>query len=161
MKPKSAYGVGKIYTAIVKKVKDDRVLFDIKQLWFTADGQEEVTKKAVFFIRQKNFNPFIFFKKEDIVDVKVVNLHNRNKNIYHMKYEVIPCTLPMDEYIKEHPIGTMVQGKIETITGSTMMVCLAPNVYALTKRSKHAHTGQIVNCKIDRFHNQKISLRVF
>ena len=45
MKPKSAYGVGKIYTAIVKKVKDDRVLFDIKQLWFTADGQEEVNTR--------------------------------------------------------------------------------------------------------------------
>lgn len=161
MKPKSSYGVGRIYTAIVKKVKEDRVLFDIKQLWFNADGQEEVTKKAVFFIRQKNFNPFIFFKKEDIVDVKVVNLHNPYKNIYQMEYEVIPCSLPTDEYIKEHPIGTMVQGTIESITGSTMMVCLAPNVYVLTKRCKHARTGQIVDCKIDRFHNKKISLRIF
>ena len=161
MKPKSSYGLGRIYTAIVKKVKDNRILFDIKQLRFNADSQEEVTKKAVFFIRQKHFNPFIFVKKEDIVDVKVVNLYNPDKNIYHMEYEVVPCTLPADEYIKTHPIGTMVQGTIEAITGSTMLVCLAPNVYALTKRTKHARTGQIVDCKIDRFHNQKISLRVF
>lgn len=161
MKPKSSYGIGKIYTAVVKKVKKDRILFDIKQFRFNADSQEEITKKAVFFIKQKNFNPFICFKQEDIIDVKVVNLHNPSKNIYHMEYEVILCTLPADEYIKTHPIGTMVQGTIETITGSTMMVCLAPNVCALTKRTKHARTGQKIDCKIDRFHNQKISLRVF
>lgn len=161
MKTKSSYGIGKIYTAVVKKVKKDRIFFDIKCFIFNPEEQEEIVKKAVFFIKQKNFNPFICFKQEDIVDVKVVNLHNPCKNIYHMEYEVIPCTLPADEYIKEHPVGTMVQGTIESITGATMTVCLAPNVYALTKRSKHAHTGQSIDCKIDRFHNQKISLRVF
>lgn len=161
MKTTSSYGKGKVYTAVVKKVKNDRVLFDIKQLIFCEGEPLEIIKKAVFFIRQKNFNPFICFKQEDIIDVRVVNLHNPDKNIYHMAYEVVPCTLPADEYIKEHPIGTMVQGTIESITGSTMMVCLAPNVYALTKRTKHAHTGKIIDCKIDRFHNQKISLRVF
>ena len=161
MKTASSYGKGKIYTAVVKKVKKNRILFDIKQLIFCEDEPLETIKKAVFFIRQKNFNPFICFKPEDIVDVKVVNLHNPSKNIYHMAYEVVLCTLPADEYIKKHPIGTMVQGTIESITGATMTICLASNVYALTKRTKHAHTGKIIDCKIDRFHNQKISLQVF
>ena len=66
MKPKSAYGVGKIYTAIVKKVKDDRVLFDIKQLWFTADGQEEVTKKQ-FSLSDKKTSIHLSFSKKKIL----------------------------------------------------------------------------------------------
>lgn len=161
MKATSSYGIGKTYTAVVKRVKKDRIFFDIKCFFFNAEEQKEIVKKAVFFIKQKNFNPFICFKQEDIVDVKVVNLHNPNKNIYHMAYEVIPCSLPTDDYIKEHPVGTLVQGTIDSITGSTMTVCLAPNVYALTKRTKHAHTGQTIDCKIDKYRNQKISLRVF
>ncbi len=161
MKTKSSYGIGKIFTAVVKKIKKDKIFFDIKQLLFNEDGQEEITRKAAFFIKQKHFNPHLFFKKEKIVDVRVVRLLNPRKNACFLDYEVVPCTLPVDEYIKAHPIGTMVQGTIETITGATMTICLAPNVYAVTKRCNHAHTGQIIDCKIDRFHNQKISLRVF
>ena len=161
MKPGSSYGVGKIYSAVVKKVKKDKIFFDIKLFTFNDSEAGQTVKKAAFFIKQKHFNPFIFFKRESIVEVCVTRLLNPQKNACSLDYEVVPCLLPIDIFIYEHPVGTMVQGTIETITGSTMMVCLAPNVYAITKRSKHAHTGQVIDCKIDKFRNQKISLRVF
>ena len=74
MKTKSSYGIGKIFTAVVKKIKKDKIFFDIKQLLFNEDGQEEITRKAAFFIKQKHFNPHLFFKKEKIVDKRMRKL---------------------------------------------------------------------------------------
>lgn len=161
MKKKNSYGVGRIYTAVIRKIKNDRIFFDIKQKLFDGETDVDVTKKAVFYIKQKNFNPFIYFKEGKEIEVEVVNLYNPNKNFYYLDYEVMPLILPVDEYIQEHPVGTMVEGTIENINGATMIICLAPNVYALTKRSKHARTGKNIICKIDRYHNKKLSLRVF
>ena len=161
MKTTSSDGKGKSYSAVVTKVKDDRVFFEMEYFRFTKNGIENSKKTGAFFIKQKNFNPHICFRCGEIVEVKVTKVFKPSENFYRLNYEVIPCSLPIDEFIKAHPIGTMVQGSIEAITGATMVICLAPNVYALTKRCKHARTGQIVDCKIDRFHNQKISLRVF
>ena len=31
MKKKNSYGVGRIYTAVIRKIKNDRIFFDIKQ----------------------------------------------------------------------------------------------------------------------------------
>ena len=161
MKPKTSYGIGKIYSAQIRSIKKDKVFFEIKLLSFFDFEPQEIIKKAAFFIKIKNFNPYTSFKIGETIDVKVIRLFNHKENACLLDYEVVPCILPADEYIKTHPVGSTVQGKIDTITGATMTIFLAPNVYALTKRSKHAHTGQIVDCKIDKFHNQKISLRVF
>ena len=161
MKTKSSDGKGNSYSAVVTKVKDDRVFFEMEYFRFTKSGIENSKKTAAFFVKQKNFNPHTCFKCGEIVEVKVIKVFKPSENFYHLNYEVIPCSLPIDEFIKAHPIGTMVQGSIEAITGATMVICLAPNVYALTKRCKHAHTGQKVDCKIDKYRNQEISLRVF
>ena len=160
MKTSDSDGLGKVYSAVITKVKDDRIFFELEYFSFINGKIENVKKIAAFFIKNLHLNPHTCFKCGQIVDVKVTKILKPSKNFYYLNYEVIPCILPADEFIQAHPVGSMVQGKIESLTGATMTVCLAPNVYAVTKRCKHARTGREIDCKIDKFHNQKISLRV-
>ena len=160
MKNSDSDGLGKIYSAVITKVKDDRVFFEVEYFALIRGKLEAMKKTAAFFIKRLRLNPHTFFKHGQIIDVKVTKILKPSKNFYYLNYEVIPCILPADEFIQAHPVGSMVQGKIESLTGATMTVCLAPNVYAITKRCNHARTGREIDCKIDKFHNQKISLRV-
>lgn len=92
--------------------------------------------------------------------VTVAKICKPPKNYYGLCYIVTPVILPMDVYIANNPIGSVVAGKIYSIHGSTMTVMLAENVLVITKRSHHARTGEVVDCKIDNYHRKKISLRV-
>ena len=63
MKPGSSYGVGKIYSAVVKKVKKDKIFFDIKLFTFNDSEAGQTVKKAAFFTRKvinENKCAFIF-----------------------------------------------------------------------------------------------------
>lgn len=153
--------IGETFSGKVTKIKDDRVFFIIERFRLQDNETVLIEENAAFFIHAGFFNPHKFFKTGEIVELKITRQYNPKKNPYSLHYEVLPLILPSDEYIKEHPIGSTVKGTIESITGATMVVYLAPNVYAVTKRIKHAKTGLKIDCKIDRFHNQKISLRVF
>lgn len=150
---KNGFQTGKSYIATVTKVQKDRVFFEMINKF------SEVFTVA-YFITGGNINPFQIFQNGQETFVTVQSLCNPEKNGITML--VTPDYLPVDKYVFDHPIGTSVDGVIEKITGSTMTVMLAPNVYALTKRCKHAKTGQQVTCKIDNYRerSKKLSLRV-
>lgn len=155
------FKINSSFPAVVTKVKDDRVFFDINRNVRSQSGFQSTTEKAAFFVKGHLFNPHLFFKKGDLVSVRVCKVCKPPQNYYGLNYVVIPEILPADIYIATHPVGSMVSGIISRITGATMIVSLADNVSVITKRSRRARTGTTVECKIDKYHAKKISVRVF
>ena len=149
-KPKHTVS-GNIVLAVVKKVKDDRVIFDINGL------------TAAYFIHGENFNPHKFFKHGEMIEVTIIKQCNYKQNAMGLFYIVSPEFLPIDLYIMEHQVGSMVEGIIFSIQGPLMTLMLDDNVFCTTKRSRHARTGSIVRCKIDKYNAKQryIAVRVF
>lgn len=154
------YRINASFPAIVSKIKDDRVFFNIVREIKTKNGVQTVSETAAFFVKGQRFNPHKVFHKGQFVPVTVTKICKPPKNYYGLCYIVTPKILPIDIYIASNPIGSIVSGTINAIHGSTMTVMLAENVLVITKRSHHARTGEVVNCKIDNYRRQRISLRV-
>lgn len=150
---KHGFETGKSYIATVTKVQKDRVFFEMTNKF------DDVLTVA-YFITGGHINPFQIFQNGQETFVTVLSLCNPEKNGITML--VTPDYLPVDEYVFDHPLGSTVDAVIEKVHGSTMTVMLAPNVYALTKRCKHAKSGLSIKCKIDNYRqrNKKLSLRV-
>lgn len=136
--------------AVITKVKDDRILCIV-------NGQA-----AAWFTKSGNLNLHTIFRKGESIKVFIIKQCNRQKNMLGLSYLVKPQTLPIDTYAKQHPVGTVVDGTIESIRGAAMTVSLAPNVSCITRRCPHARTGQQVRCKIDKYNanQQYLSIRV-
>lgn len=137
-------------SAIVKKVKDDRILFNIHGL------------NAAWFVHGGKLNLHTLYKKGEEVVVNIIKQCNYRQNASRLSYIVIPELLPVDVYAQTHPIGTTTSGTIDSINGSTMSVMLAENVFCITRRCRNARTGKTVSCKIEKYNsNQRyISIRV-
>lgn len=152
---KHGFETNKSYTAVVTKIMKDRIFFEIM------NTHGEVFTVA-YFITGGHINPFQIFRNGQRTFVTVLSLCNPEKNNCGITMLVVPDFLPVDDYIFEHPLGSTVDAVIEKVHGSTMTVMLAPNVYASTKRCKHAKSGLSIKCKIDNYRqrNKKLSLRV-
>lgn len=157
---RQAFKINSVFPAIVTKIKDDRVFFNITREIKTKSGTQTITETAAFFAKGHMFNPHLFFSKGRSVQVTVNKLCKPSQNFYGLSCIVTPVFLPSDVYIASHPVGSLVNGTIEAIHGSTMTVVLDKNVWVITKRCRHARTGEFVDCKIDKFRHQKISVRV-
>lgn len=151
---KYGFATSNSYPAVVTKVMKDRIFFEM-----TNKFGEMFT--AAYFIAGGNINPFQIFRVGQEIPVTIISLCDPAKNNYGITMLVEPDILPADVYLYEHPLGSTVEGVIEKITGETMLIMLDKNVYAFTKRCKHAKTGKLVSCKIDKYKNKKISLRTF
>ena len=86
-KPKHTVS-GNIVLAVVKKVKDDRVIFDINGL------------TAAYFIHGENFNPHKFFKHGEMIEVTIIKQCNYKQNAMGLFYIVSPEFLPIDSFRK-------------------------------------------------------------
>lgn len=157
---RNAFKINSVFPAVISQIKDDRVFFEITRVIVTKKGKQTVTETAAFFVKGHLFNPHLVFRKGELVSVIVNKICKPPKNFYGLTYLVTPAMLPADEYIALHPIGSRVFGTITEVHGATMTVILADNVQVITKRCKHARSGKIVDCKIDNFRRQKISLRI-
>lgn len=157
---RQTFKINSVFLAVVSKVKNDRILFEITRIISGKNGPQTITEIAAFFVKGHMFNPHLAFQKGQPVSVTVDKVCKPQKNYYGLSYLVTPVSLPADEFISLHPIGSMVSGTIIEIHGATMTVFLADNVTAVTKRCRHARSGKTVDCKIDNFRRRKISLRV-
>lgn len=137
------------YPAIVEKVFQNKVLFKIG---LTADMKE--FRYATYYVTGGNVNLFQIFTHKQFTTVTI------NKIFRNETLTVIPNELPVDYFIAKHPLGSTVFGKIHAITGSTVVVMLAPNVFCVTKRCKHAKTGMSVKCKINNYRASQKALSV-
>lgn len=144
---KYGFTCGKLYSAVVTKIENDRIFFEMEN-W------EHDIFTAAYFITGGNINPFQIFKIGQEIKVRVISLCNQAKNNYGITMLVVPNELPVDRFIHKHPLGSTVLGTIHAINGPTVVIMLAPNVYCVTKRCKHAKTGMRVPCKI---HNYRVS----
>ena len=154
------FKINSVFTAVISKINDDRVFFEITRVIFTKNGPQTITETAAFFVKGHMFNPHQVFHKGQDISVIVNKICKPPKNFYGLTYLVTPTMLPADEFIALHPVGSRVSGTITEVHGATMTVLLADNVMAVTKRCRHARSGKTVDCKIDNFRRQKISLRV-
>ncbi len=136
--------------AVITKVKDDRILCTINGL------------AAAWFVKRGNLNLHTMFRKGERIKVTIIKQCDHLLNALRLFYLVKPQTLPIDIYAKRHPVGTVVDGTIESIRGAAMTVSLAPNVSCITRRCPHARTGQQIRCKIDKYNanQQYLSIRV-
>lgn len=153
--------LGRVYNAVVTAVKKDRVIFAIEREVPTKAGIQTVTDNAAYFVHGERINLHKTFSKGQTVPVRVTKVCHPPHNAGWLSFIVRPEILPVDIYLQDHPVGSTVLGTITAVTGATMIVMLDDNVYALTKRSKHARTGISIRCKIDKFRNDKLSIRVF
>ena len=146
---------GQTYPAVVTKIKDNRVFFNMQ-------GRDGITLKAAYFINGHMINPHLVFAKGKNVPVILIRPLNFRKNALGIDFEVIPEMLPVDIFFLNYLINGVntVDGVIHKINGATMIVELAPNVYATTKRCRHAHTFMKVRCKIDKYSARKRTLSV-
>ena len=102
-------------------------------------------------------------KYGEMIEVTIIKQCNYKQNAMGLFYIVSPEFLPIDLYIMEHQVGSMVEGIIFSIQGPLMTLMLDDNVFCTTKRSRHARTGNIVRCKIDKYNAKQryIAVRVF
>ena len=153
--------LGRVYNAVVTAVKKDRVIFAIEREISTKAGVQTVTDNAAYFVHGEHINLHKIFSKGQTIPVRVTKVCHPPQNSGWLSFIVRPEILPVDTYLQAHPIGSTVQGTITAVMGATMIVMLDNNVYALTKRSKHARTGISIRCKLDKVRNDKLSIRVF
>lgn len=147
------FAQGSVYQASVSKIKNDRVFFKI-----TNKCGETFT--AAYFATRGNMNLHQVFKKGSLTEVSVICHCNPDKTHYGLHLLVSPQTLPPDDYMKNHAIGTIVQATIDSIKGAVMTLRLTDNVYCQTKRCKRAKTGDEISCKIERYNKNKHSISV-
>ena len=100
------------------------------------------------------------FKKGSLTEVSVICHCNPDKTHHGLHLLVLPQTLPPDDYMKNHAVGTIVQATIDSIKGAVMTLRLTDNVYCQTKRCKRAKTGDEISCKIERYNKNKHSISV-
>ncbi len=153
--------IGASYNAVVTAVKKDRVIFTIERVLKTKEGLKSIEEKAAYFVHGEKINLHQIFSKGETVPVQILKICHPPKDSNWLTFIVRPEVLPADTYVQDHPVGTMAIGIIAAINGATMTIRLDKNVYALTKRNKHARTGNKVSCKIDGFRKGKLSVRIF
>lgn len=151
---KYGFETNKSYPAVVIKIKNDRIFFELTNMY-----DEKFT--AAYFINGGNINPHQIFRVGQQTTVTMISLCDPTKNNCGITMLVVPDVLPSDVFLHKNPLGSMVEGIIEKITGETMIVMLDKNVYAVTKRCKHAKSGLSIQAKIDKYRNKRISLRTF
>ena len=144
---------GHTYPAIVKRVKKDRVFFTLTN----NDGEEY---EAVYYIHGELINPFTAFKTGEEVRITLLKL-NKDTHLYcGARWVVEPEMLPIDVYILNHPLGSIVNGVIDAIKGNQVIISLDNNVKATVKRFRNAHTGQTVTCQIEKYNTNKRYLAI-
>ncbi len=139
----------KNYPAVVTKISHDRVNFNIY-----LDSDMKLSQTATFYVRCGNVNLFQIFRIGQETSVEVKEIFREEEIV------VIPNTLPVDNFIKENPIGSRVKGIITAVTGATMVVSFGKNISCITKRCKHAKNKLEVICKINHYNPKKKSLSV-
>ena len=147
---------GHTYPAIVKKVKKDRVFFTLR-------NNDEEEYEAIYYIHGELINPFTAFKTGEEIRITLLKLNKDNRLYCGARWIVEPEMLPIDIYVLNHPLGTVVTGIIEAIKGNQVIISLDSNVKAIVKRFKNAHTGQEVTCQIEKYnaHKRYLAVRVY
>lgn len=133
----------KSYNAVVKRVKDNQVVFEVK-------NRRGAVFPAVYHVLGGNINPHQIFRRNEIVEVELKGVNRKNI------LSVVPLYLPTDLFIMENPVGSVVDGTIDQIRGENMRIYLRPNVFAFAKRCKHAHTGLSVKVKLSGYKAIKV-----
>lgn len=136
--------------ATVRCIKDDRVRFSVTNCY----GEE---CNAWFYIHGEHINPHQVYHRGTTIPVRVIRISKDTRRSKETIVEVRPEFLPVDSFLAEHPLGSQLQGRIEEINGSGMLVRLAENVFCLVKRIKTAKSGMLVFCKLSRYNaNRKV-----
>lgn len=136
--------------ATVRGIKDDRVCFSVINVY----GEE---CKAWYYIHGEHINPHQVFKKGQSIDVRIMSILKDSRKNPETVILVRPETLPVDLFLEDHPIGSEVSGIIIAIRNSGMIIRLAENVHCMVKRCKHAKTGTLVACLLNRYNaNRKV-----
>lgn len=136
--------------ATVRCIQNDRVLFSVTNLY----GEEYA---AWFYIHGERINPYQVFNCGTTVLVRVMRISKDTRRNNKTVLEVRPETLPVDDFLDRHPLGSLLRGRIEKISGSQMIVCLADNVFCMVRRVKFARTGMPILCRLKRYNaNRKM-----
>ena len=147
------------YQAQVKSVKDDRVIFSV------TNPHNEVFTGTYYLPARCRINPHLVFTSGAFWQVKVTKFTKKLRekeasSFIELNIEVDPLGLPVDEFVKQHPPGSIVVGKIVRVIkkGTLFLVALAENVYCVVRRSYNHAVGKIVCCKITKYDNEHKAL---
>lgn len=156
MKKSRKYGFvqGNIYPALITNIKNDCIFFTMKE----RSSGEKI--KAAYFIKGERINPHQIFKKGEEIPIRLIRHCNPKENSCGIAMLVCPEELPVDIYINKFPIGSIVNGRIQKLDGSTMTLELVPNVTCITKRCRNAQTGKYTDCRIEKYNPNKKSISV-
>lgn len=147
--PLAGFRTGCTYPAIVENIQNDRVFFKIARY----DDMKKV-RSATYYVHGGNMNLFQIFHRGQRTTVKMEGFCRNGEII------VTPELLPIDQFFIDNPLNSRVIGVITALTSFTMLVMLEKNVFAITKRSKHAKTGRVVICKIRDYNPNKKKLSI-
>ncbi len=135
--------------ATVRCIKHDRVCFSVVNIF----GRRHT---AWFYIHGEHINPYQIFNIGDVLNVRILRISKDNRKEEKI-LEVRPEILPIDTFLENNPVGSTLQGTVEKVEGSGMLIRLAENVFCMVKRIKHAHTGMRITCKLSRYNaNRKV-----
>ena len=140
------------YRAQVKSVKNDRVIFSVTNF------HGEVFTGTYYLPARCRINPHLVFKSGAFWQVKVTKFSKKVRekedgSFTELNIEVNPLELPVDEFVKQHPPGSIVVGKIIRVIkkGTLFLVALAENVYCIVRRSCSHTVGTVVSCRITKY----------
>ncbi len=140
------------YQAQVKSVKNDRVIFSVTNV------HGEVFTGTYYLPARCRINPHLVFKSGAFWQVKVIKFTKKlrekeTSSFIELNIEVDPLELPVDEFVRQHPPGSIVIGKIIKVIkkGTLFLVALAENVYCVVRHSYNHAVGKVVSCRITKY----------
>ena len=120
---RAGFKLNSVVRATVRCIKDDRVRFSV----INSDGEEYVDASgnpctAWYYIHGEGINTHQVFKKNDVIEVKVLSI--LRDSIKHPETIILvkPEFLPVDYYLQSKPIGSIVEGKIIKVEKSGMTI---------------------------------------
>ena len=148
------------YEAQVKTVKDDAVAFRL-----TNCHQQELT--GIYYLPSNcRINPHTIFKVGEFWQVNVNKITKRFRKKETISYaevniEVTPLHMPTDDFIAQHPIGSIVTGTVkQSFHSGITIICLGKGVECNISCCQQLKKDSDVMCKILRYNAQTKKLNI-
>jgi small subunit ribosomal protein S1 len=98
------YKVGEVYDGKIVKIMDFGVFCELKT------GLVGLCHSSQIKWGAKNINPNSLFKVGEVIKVKLISVDAEKKKIELSHKDTLPN--PLDDFLKTHPVGSIVKGKI-------------------------------------------------
>ena len=151
-KVEGKYNVGEIYTGKITNITDYGAFVELE------DGIEGLVHVSEMSWTRKNVHPGKIVSTSQEVEVKVLEVDAEKRRI---SLGIKQCTPnPWAAYIEEHPVGSVIEGKIKNITEFGLFVGLSDEIDGMIHLSdiswdkageeavKDYSTGQDIEAKI-------------